>query len=398
MYSIQGEKDSMNRFKVLFVSPTSGNTYGAEKALYQLLASLPRERISAHLLVQKPIDSALRAQLAEMNVTVVEARFRAWCHTTAESKKKLWRRVPRLVDNLRVAVLLNRTLEKYDLIYSNTTSSPIGAIIASLQKTPHIWHIHDHLALEGSYWRFDWPIGRTLKWAERNTDIFVCFSQSTRKKWAQYISTSKLRLIDPGLLRTSDIAAPRVHWNWGAKHIRLCILGGITESKGQHEIIQALPLLIREGFTPELTIAGTADESYKLRLIESINSLQLTPFVKFVGYVEPHNVFDSNDLHIMCTRSESAPRVAIESMARGCPSVATDIDGVREFIIDGMTGLHYPVGQPEVLAQRIIELWRDPARYARLSQNGIEFVRQRFLIDRYVENIVTLIEEVVRGE
>ncbi len=378
--------------RVLFVSPFSDDRGGSERSLYSLIEHLPRERIAPEVLVQAPAEASVRERLQAHGVPWHEARFRTWYNIRTKRKGHL--RLLRLVDNLRVARALAKTLPQYDLIYSNNTYSPLGALIAALRKLPHIWDIRDHVALEGGNWQFDWPVSLSLSWADHNTSLFLCHSKATFEKWAQYLSRSKMVLIDPGLVDESGLGKPRDAARCGSSDIRLCIVGGISEMKGQHEIIQALPSIVQAGLTPKLSIAGAADEQYKKSLDALISTLNLSEFVAFLGYVDARQVFDSSDVHVMCTRSESAPRVAIESMARGCPTVATNIDGVREFIIDGVTGLLYPVGDPQALAKRIVELWNDPRRYEQFSRNGVELVRERFLISRYVERNVQIIEEV----
>ncbi|MFQ3674465.1 MAG: hypothetical protein SNJ83_12805, partial [Aggregatilineales bacterium] len=121
--------------RVLFVSPTSQNIYGAEKALYKLIERLPRDRIAPSLLVLKPIPLELRRWLEAQKVKTIESRFRGWCYMPSSRYQRV-RRFMRLADNLRVALHLNYTIGSYDLIYSNTTSSPIGAMIAMFRACP----------------------------------------------------------------------------------------------------------------------------------------------------------------------------------------------------------------------------------------------------------------------
>jgi glycosyltransferase involved in cell wall biosynthesis len=382
--------------RVLFVSPFSSDTGGAERSLYSILENLPRNRVVPEVLALAPAASALRARLQSHSIPLHEARFRTWFNI--RSKRKGHLRLARLLDNLRVAWKLARVLPPYDLIYSNSTYSPIGAMIAMLRRLPHIWHIHEHMVFDlSSDYQLDWPPQWSMGWAQRHTQVFIVYSQATWQRWASCIQPERLRLVDPGVLHSSEIASPRLaplHFN----KLVMCIVGGLSPAKGQHEAVQALAILRHEmGVDARLQIAGEGSTDYKESLRTLAAELGVSDAVDFRGFVSAFSVFDSNDVHIMCTRSESAPRVAIESMARGCPTVATDIDGVREFIIDGVTGLHYPVGQPEVLAQRVLELWQTSTRYAQCSQNGVELVRERFLVNRLVNDIVTLIQEVITG-
>jgi glycosyltransferase involved in cell wall biosynthesis len=61
-------------------------------------------------------------------------------------------------------------------------------------------------------------------------------------------------------------------------------------------------------------------------------------------------------------------RPVIEAAAMGVPSVASDLGGPRELIVDGETGLLVPPNDPATLAEAVTGLLRDPARAAALGE------------------------------
>jgi glycosyltransferase involved in cell wall biosynthesis len=76
------------------------------------------------------------------------------------------------------------------------------------------------------------------------------------------------------------------------------------------------------------------------------------------------------DVHVLPSYREGYPRVVMEAAAMGVPSVATDIRGCREAVVDGVTGLLYPRGDVSALQQRIGELVADPARRRALGEEA----------------------------
>jgi glycosyltransferase involved in cell wall biosynthesis len=67
--------------------------------------------------------------------------------------------------------------------------------------------------------------------------------------------------------------------------------------------------------------------------------------------------------HIACqpsTYREGLPKSALEAMAAGKPLVATDIPGLREAVVDGVTGLLVPPRDPKALAAALKTLIESP--------------------------------------
>jgi phosphatidyl-myo-inositol alpha-mannosyltransferase len=70
------------------------------------------------------------------------------------------------------------------------------------------------------------------------------------------------------------------------------------------------------------------------------------------------------------TGHESFGIVLVESLAAGVPVVATDIDGYREVITDGVDGLLVPPGSARAVADAAVRILEDPALAQRLVRAG----------------------------
>jgi phosphatidylinositol alpha-mannosyltransferase len=72
------------------------------------------------------------------------------------------------------------------------------------------------------------------------------------------------------------------------------------------------------------------------------------------------------------TGHESFGMVLVEAMAAGVPVIASDIDGYREVVRDGVDGLLVDPRDTRALAGAVIALLRDPERRARMGAAGRE--------------------------
>jgi trehalose synthase len=85
-----------------------------------------------------------------------------------------------------------------------------------------------------------------------------------------------------------------------------------------------------------------------------------------------------------------------EGMWKSRPVLAGRVGGIQDQIDDGRTGVL--IGDPRDLARfgaELTDLLRDPGRRAELGRNAHEAVRERFLLARYLVQLVEIAHDVV---
>ncbi len=92
------------------------------------------------------------------------------------------------------------------------------------------------------------------------------------------------------------------------------------------------------------------------------------------------------DLFALIAEPPGCPNASLEALAHGLPVVATDVGGMREQILDGVTGLLTPRGDVPAMAAAIGELARDPQRRALLAAAGHAHAARHFSIDRMADD------------
>ena len=63
----------------------------------------------------------------------------------------------------------------------------------------------------------------------------------------------------------------------------------------------------------------------------------------------------------------------MEAGARGLPVIASNVNGLRDSVRDGITGLLVPHGDHRAFADALVNLLGDPERRADMSAAGIEW-------------------------
>ena len=118
--------------------------------------------------------------------------------------------------------------------------------------------------------------------------------------------------------------------------------------------------------------------------------------VHFLGKQERVNeLLPLADILLMPSELESFGLAALEAMACKVPSIATRVGGVPELIDDNETGLLYPVGDVEAMAQGTLTLLNDPDRLTAMREAGRKTAQKRFCASLVVPQYVKFYEQVL---
>lgn len=82
--------------------------------------------------------------------------------------------------------------------------------------------------------------------------------------------------------------------------------------------------------------------------------------------------------------------VGPEAFSNGVPVVASDVGGVRDWLIDGQNGRLAPPKDAAALARAIAEILDAPDQGLSMGANGCELVSAKFSTDRHLQNLLAL--------
>ncbi|HMO12852.1 MAG TPA: glycosyltransferase family 4 protein [Pirellulaceae bacterium] len=160
------------------------------------------------------------------------------------------------------------------------------------------------------------------------------------------------------------------------------LVGNICKRKGQYILVQALPELIRR--YPKLVVLfvgsyAPRNSSYMRRVRGYLVKHQLFRRVRWLGRKDDiPAILKSCDISIIPSLEEPLGLAAIESLASGVPTVASDVGGLPEIIEHRKTGLLIPPGDPLAITQSISEYVEDRDRALEMAELGRSKVLQQF--------------------
>jgi len=163
----------------------------------------------------------------------------------------------------------------------------------------------------------------------------------------------------------------------------LIVVGRLELQKGHRILLEAMATVQKE--FPSALLVCLGDGSLRGELESMVKAKGLEGTVRFVGYqTNVSRWLTSADLSILPSLFEGLPMIAIESLASECPIVATAVDGTPEVVVPGKTGLLVPPGDPNSLAQGVLQTLRHPDRARQMADAGRRHVLDNFTVELMV--------------
>lgn len=181
---------------------------------------------------------------------------------------------------------------------------------------------------------------------------------------------------------------------------RIGYAGRLVRKKGVDVLLHAMALLRRR--VPDVTLTVVGDGPERGVLTQLASTFGVSDAVEFTGHlpqVQMERVLGPAWVQaVPSVWEEPFGIVAAEAMIRGTAVVASDRGGLSEQVMVGETGLLTEPGNPEALADALERIIRDRDFAERLGAAGRDRALAEFTLDRHVDRMLALYEEITRPE
>jgi N-acetyl-alpha-D-glucosaminyl L-malate synthase BshA len=217
--------------------------------------------------------------------------------------------------------------------------------------------------------------------------------------------SKELLCVDKPIRRIYNFVDTRVYYPRDMSYLRsqyiypgerlLLHISNFRAVKRPLDVIEIFARVVRE-IPSRLLLVGEGPEMP--RVMDRVQELGLSEKVVFLGKQdEVSQLISLADVILLPSEKESFGLVALEAMACGVPTVASNAGGIPEVVEDGVTGFLSPVGDVEKMARDTVMLLSDEERYRNFSQAGIQRVQTKFCGLRIVEEYEELYREVLQS-
>jgi glycosyltransferase involved in cell wall biosynthesis len=173
------------------------------------------------------------------------------------------------------------------------------------------------------------------------------------------------------------------------------VVARLAVEKSHETVLSAMPRILESAPTAHVVFVG--DGPHRACLEDRARTSGLASRVRFLGV--HHRVallLDHFDVFALASSmGELFSAATLEAMAFGLPVVVTDVGGMREMVVNGVTGLLVPPNEPVAFADAVIRLLARPDLRASMGKAGAERVRARFTAEREARELGNLLGQLV---
>lgn len=315
--------------KVLYLV-TKGNWGGAQRYVYDLAASLPRnefevivalggnglltERLTAHNIKTLPVSGLQRdVSLAKE----ISAFF------------SLWRTFRKL---------------RLDIVHLNSPKAGgLGALAARIAGIPRIiftvhgWPFNE---VRNRFWKGLAWLG-SYATAFLSTDIVVISSRDFEQARAMPGVTAKTHLIPNGIQTAAFFSREEARGKLGLPQDVLVVgsIGELTRNKEYPDLVSVAAKLMGERYNFKLVVIGEGEGRAEITQRIKENRV-LDGQEVLLGFKEDaYKYLKAFDIFVLNSRKEGLPYVLLEAGAAGLPVAATFVGGIPDIIKNDKTGL-----------------------------------------------------------
>ncbi len=378
------------RRKILYCI-TKANLGGAQRYVYDLATSLPKESYDVAVLLGT--DGALSQKLQSGGIRTIILG-------------NLFRNINFFKDFMALIKLIKIfRKEKPDIIHLNSSKMGfLGALAGRLTRVPkiiftgHGWAFNeDRSELQKKYIYLLHLL--TIKLAHKT----VAVSEQTKNQIAKSKAIGdKIVVIKNGLgeidFLNKSAAREKIMENLPSDsrledRLWLGTVSELHKNKGLKYVIEAIHILETlsddKSCLPILIIIGEGER--RLKLQERINRYGLEDTIFLVGRLDDAQKYlKAFDVFTLTSITEALPYALLEAGQAGLPLIASGVGGIPEIIDDMENGILVRPKEPEEIEKALEFLLRNPAKMSIFGQNIQKKITEEFSKETMVKRTTEL--------
>lgn len=293
--------------------------------------------------------------------------------------------------------------EQPDVVHTHSSKAGIlGRAAAWKEEVPAVVHTIHGLPFHP----YQSHVAQTIyiqseRWAAKRCHRIVCVADAMREQaLAAGVGHPELFTTIRSGMKTApflnahadfDRDAVRKSFGFAPDDFVLGTVARLAELKGHDDLLDAVaPTIANE---KHLRLLWVGDGFKRERLLARARELQLEDRLVTTGHVPPERIPElliAMDLLVHPSYREGLPRAVPQALLSGTPAIAYDVDGTREVIEDGVTGLLVAPGDINALRQAINRMQNDSALRKATATEGQNRCAEQFSAAKMVEQLEAL--------
>ncbi len=288
--------------------------------------------------------------------------------------------------------------EKVALVQTHLTYANIlGSLAAHAAGIPVIATLHSIAVRKG--WK-----ARVLKWIEdyvlrRYATRILAVGQVVADLNKGSYGRRKVDVIPNGIpkpifpqVKEREALRREITGNHGTNPIVITV-GRFSRAKGYEDMIEAFRLLQQRAANPKLVMVGSGTTVDSIK--EQISDLHLGQSIILTGEREDiPSLLALSDVYASSSHREGLPLALLEAMMAGLPVVATSVGDIPNVVTEE-TGVVVPPHRPELLADALEDLLKNPKKREAMGQAGYRRAMNEYSVEAWMKKHLALYREVL---
>lgn len=385
------------RSTVVFFHPASDSFTGGPKMLYRLVKSLDRSRFEPIILSQRYDELCKRAENEGVQVEIIPFKGALDTYNHQLLSSSLIGKGSAAARLLQFNAEAREVLLAADIIWCKNLRALLTILPFSLLSDKiFIWNIGLAPKAKGA-------VSYLQKIALITTDyVFIESERQARtvfgsEKVSEY--SGKFAVFHKGIDTTRF--DPDQSESTSNDRIVIGTAASITPRKGLEYFVDAAIQLSSERDDLRFVIAGDVQESsrdYKQELAERISREGLSDQIEFIGWIDDMPQFYADlDIFVLPSLQEGIPGAVREAQAMELPTVATNVGGTADVLVDEETGLLVPPESTEDIVEALEYLLNRPDERHEMGQAGRQRIVDEFSVEQYVRKYENFLSKLTSG-
>ncbi len=367
---------------------TRGEAGGAQSHVRDLCQTL-QGRVQFTVVIGGPVkESVLGHELSAMGITVCPMPDMV----ESLNPLKLWPAVQQLTQLIHT--------HKPDIVHGHSAiAGLVSRVAAKRAHVPAIYTVH------GFGFKPEVPLVRRTAAAlaehmmARWTAHMICVSKYERElAYDLAIAPERIHVIPNGIARLPQTATTPAEGNDGTRGAtpRLIMVARTKAPKRHDLLLQALAKVRNTlGYELPVTFAGDGPLTDVLQAQAKELNLKLVTWAGDVSQVS--ELLTQHDVFVLLSDHEGMPITVLEAMRAGLCILASNLPGIREQISTYQDGI-LVTNTPEAVAEKLLQLVRDPHMRKRLGKSAQQRFEDSFSAEPMAERVLQVYRQCTPDE
>lgn len=380
---------------ILFITHYT-ELYGANRSMLTLIQLL-RSKYAIHPMIIVPYNQgSLIDSLIEHNIQYYTMPYSWWVMTYLDPIPSRLRNFKMQLKNILYAFRIRKLLQgnSVDVIYTNSITINIGALLAFIMRVPHIWHFRESINQFGLKPMLPRLLSKLIINLPTNK-LFILLSDFMALEYQYVLPLSKVKRIYNGVSLPKN-CNPRLY-NQVNNTLQIACVGQFNTHKNQIELLNALMILKDRRINVHVHFIGTDANGYIEEMNRFAERCNIENMFTIHGYT--NNVFailETCNLGVVTARDEAFGRVTIEYMLMRMPVIVSDSGANPELIDNGYTGMIYHLGNTEELANAIQKYISNPVLLEEHGSQAYKKATEEFSAEKNADLIYAELLDIVK--